>query len=131
MGNEKGFSMVELMIAAAIFAFGMLAIAAMSYTSVYLVNTSNHRFTATNLAGIVVEQARNQGQDWAQALDGQIKYFDSLGNEITDAANSTGVVFERRITVSPGIGNGIILRVNVRWRERGEEKNVVQSAIIF
>ena len=115
MGNQKGFSMVELMIAAAIFAFGMLAIAAMSYTSVYLVNTSNHRFTATNLAGIVIEQARNQGQAWAEALDGEIKYFDSLGNEITGTTDSTGIVFERRITTSPGIGNGIILRVNVRW----------------
>ncbi len=131
MKGSKGFSMIELMIAAAIFAFGMLAIAGMSYTSVYLVNTSNNRFTATNLAGIVIEEARNKGQAWAQSLDGQVSFFDSLGNEISDATNSSGVVFERRITVSPGIGNGVILRVNVKWIERGEEKNVVQSAIIF
>ncbi len=131
MKGSKGFSMIELMIAAAIFAFGMLAIAGMSYTSVYLVSSSNNRFTATNLAEDVIEKARNHGQAWAEALNGEEKYFDSLGNEIVGVNQNTGVVFLRKITTAPGLGGGTLMRVEVSWTERGEVKNVVQSAIIY
>ncbi len=129
MQSNKGFSMIELMIAAAIFAFGMLAIAGMSYTSVYLVNTSNNRFTATTLAQAVVEEARNHGQSWASAKDGETKFFDELGNEISGQVAS-GVVFTRQINTQV-LGTGVLMRVKVTWIERGEAKNVVQSAVIY
>jgi len=129
MQNNKGFSMIELMIAAAIFAFGMLAIAGMSYTSVYLVNASNNRFTATTLAQSVIEEARNHGQSWASAKDGEIKYFDELGNEVAGQVAS-GVVFTRQIDTQT-LGTGVLMRVRVTWTERGEAKNVIQSAVIY
>lgn len=130
MKNEKGFSMIELMIAAAIFAFAMLAIAGMSYTSVYLVNASNSRFTATTLAQSVIEQARNHGQAWADNLNGDVRYFDEVGNEIDNQSNQNGLVFTRIIRTQ-ALGTGTLMRVRVSWTERGEVKNVIQSAVIY
>ncbi len=130
MKGNKGFSMIELMIAAAIFAFAMLAIAGMSYTSVYLVNSSNSRFTATTLAQSIIEEARNQGQTWASNLNGEVKYFDEVGNEIDNQGNANGVVFRRSITTQT-LGTGTLIRVRVSWTERGEVKNVIQSAVIY
>ncbi|BBB33550.1 hypothetical protein TTHT_2114 [Thermotomaculum hydrothermale] len=130
MKSNRGFSMIELMIAAAIFAFAMLAIAGMSYTSVYLVSSSNSRFTATTLASSVIEQARNHGQAWASSLDGDVKYFDEVGNEIDSQGGQMGVVFRRTITTQT-LGTGTLMKVKVTWTERGEVKNVIQSAIIY
>ncbi len=130
MKGNKGFSMIELMIAAAIFAFAMLAIAGMSYTSVYLVNASNSRFTATTLAQSVIEVARNKGQSWVNNLNGEVKYFDEVGNEIDSQNTQNGVVFKREITTQ-SLGTGTLMRVKVSWTERGEVKNVVQSAVIY
>ena len=130
MSGNKGFSMIELMIAAAIFAFAMLAIAGMSYTSVYLVSASNSRFTATTLAQSVIEEARNKGQTWVNGLNGEVKYFDEVGNEISSQDNQSGIVFQRKITTQT-LGTGTLMRVRVSWTERGEVKNVVQSAVIY
>ncbi len=130
MRGNKGFSMIEVMIAAAIFAFAMLAIAGMSYTSVYLVSSSNSRFTATTLAQDVIEKARNHGKAWANNLDGDSRYFDEVGNEIDNQGNQNGVVFRRSITTQT-LGTGTLMRVKVSWTERGEVKNVVQSAVIY
>ena len=130
MRGNKGFSMIEVMIAAAIFAFAMLAIAGMSYTSVYLVSSSNSRFTATTLAQDVIEKARNHGQAWASALDGDSRYFDDVGNEIDNQGNQGGVIFRRKIRTQT-LGTGTLMRVKVSWTERGEVKNVIQSAVIY
>ncbi|GEM_PF-5805534 len=130
MKGNRGFSMIELMIAAAIFAFGMLAIAGMSYTSVYLVSSSNGRFAATTIAEEVIEQARNHDQSWILSKNGEETYFDEMGNQLQSDTSSTGIVFTRKISANSS-GNGVLVRVKVTWKERGEMKNVIQSALIF
>ncbi len=130
MRGQKGFSMIELMIAAAIFAFAMLAIAGMSYTSVYLVSSSNSRFTATTIAQNIIEEARNKGKTFAETLDGDVKCFDEVGNPVDCQNNQGGIVFTRTINTQTS-GQGVLLRVRVSWTERGEVKNVVQTAIIY
>lgn len=124
MKKEEGFSIIEVIIAAAIFAVGVLAIAGMQYTSFFSVGAGDRRVCATNLVEQSLEAARNQGisQFNSGSYTGD---YDSLGNAVP-ADYSTGVKFTRVVTVS-----GNIVTSTVSWNVKGEVKNVTSSTFLY
>lgn len=124
MKKQNGFSLIEVIIAATIFAIGMMALAGMQYTSVYSISAGDKRVAATNLMEQALEAARNQGVSTfdVNSYSGQ---YDSIGNLVDDSFDS-GIKFTRTITVS-----GNIVQAKVTWNIKGEEKNVTSSTFLY
>ncbi len=120
--QNRGFSLIEVLIAATIFSIGMLALVGLQYSSIYLTTTSNNRFIANNLVQQAMEHARAQGlsQFDPGAFDGEFDLQGQPANGDTDRS------FTRQVTVA---GNNI--RVRVSWQEKGEVKHVTASSLIF
>jgi len=123
MEKQKGFSLIEVIIAATIFAVGMLALAGLQYTSVYSIGAGDRRVTATNLVEQVLEAARNQGASNFKAGD-YSGDFDLLGNAYGD--ENSGLKFTRTVTVS-----GNTVNVDVSWNVKGEVKHVKASTFLY
>jgi type IV pilus assembly protein PilV len=121
--QSRGFSLLEVIIAATIFAVGMLALAGLQYTSVYSIGAGDRRVAATNLVEQVLEAARNQGISNFNAGD-YTGEFDVLGNAYGD--DGTGLKLVRVVTVS---GNSV--NVDVSWSVKGEIKHVKASTFLY
>lgn len=124
MKKQNGFSLIEVIIAAAIFAIGMIALAGMQYTSFYSVGAGDRRVIATNLVEQSLEAARNKGLMQFNLNDYSGDY-DSLGN-LVGADFSSGVKFTRAVTLS-----GNIVTSTVSWNVKGEVKNVTSSTFLY
>ena len=119
---QGGFSLIEVLIAATVFAVGMLALVGMQYTSIYLTTTSNNRFIANNLVQQVMEVARAEGQDTFSAAP----YTGTFDTQGKPATGDTDRRFTRQVAIA-----GNTLTVRVSWQEKGEVKHVTSSSLIF
>ncbi len=122
--SEKtlGFSLIEVMIAAAIFSFGMLALVGLQYSSINMASTSNNRFAATNLVQQVIERARADGMGQFNPSS-----FEGVYNQLGKPATGETIrVFNRTVTVS-----GNVLTVKVNWNEHAEVKHVTSSSFLY
>lgn len=61
INKDKGFSLIELLIAMSVMAIGMLAAASMQYSAVRNNTTGNTSTQATMLAKTTMEMLKNQG----------------------------------------------------------------------
>ncbi|MCO7468938.1 type IV pilus modification protein PilV [Stenotrophomonas maltophilia] len=61
--SQSGFSLIEVMVALLILAFGLLGFALLQTTSVRFVQSANYRTQATNLANDLIELMRAQRTD--------------------------------------------------------------------
>ena len=120
--GDSGFSLIEVLIAATVFAIGMLALVGMQYASIYLTTTSNNRFIANNLAQQVMEVARGEGQDTFSATT----YSGTFDPQGKPATGETDRRFIRQVSVT-----GNTLTVRVSWQEKGDTKHVTSSSLIF
>ena len=127
-GAEKGFSLIELMIAMCILALGMLATGSMQYSAVRNNTTGNICTQANMLARDKMEEligtleATKTEEDLALIVNGE-------DPSLIDADGNPGGIFKRRwfLTDPWGSAQSRLLTVEVEWTRRGRTRSVVIS----
>ncbi|RLE20073.1 MAG: hypothetical protein DRJ08_07475 [Acidobacteria bacterium] len=136
MDKEKGFSLIEVLIAATIFSIGLIALAGAQLVSIRSTQ-SNYNFTAaTSLVGQQLEDLHAVGS--AGLVNGSDGPLDMLGRTVEDYQNppdAANFIFNRTWTctpANPGTGNPSIVHVEVRWTEArtGANRMVSSDAVI-
>jgi len=117
--NTRGFSLIELMIAMAILAFGMLAAASMQYSAISN-NAKGNIYTQANmLAKIKLEYLKN--------LD--IHSDELAAGNYTDATpindhEQPGGIYSRQWTIADLGSQARTITVTVQWTRLGETRSV-------
>jgi prepilin-type N-terminal cleavage/methylation domain-containing protein len=136
METEKGFSLIEVLIAATIFSIGLIALAGAQLVSIRSTQ-SNYNFTmATSLVQQQIEDLHAGGS--AALVNGSDGPLDMLGRTAADYVNppdAANFLFNRTWTctpANPGTGNPCLVHVEVRWLEArtGNNRMVSSDAII-
>ena len=140
-GNQKGFSLIEILIAIAIFAFGILAVAAMQIKAIQGNSFAGGMTEATNIAQNKLEELIALPYDDAQLDDKSDDEDDGLdkptnnevlaagdvlipADEITGSPDYTQIINDGTRNyyvywnVSPG-AKSMTISVIVAWNERG------------
>lgn len=118
--SEKGFSLIELLIAMSVMALGMLAAASMQYSAVRNNTTGNTATQATMLAKSQLEMLKNQDIDSATLAVGD--YFDSSP---IDGNGNPGGIYNRSWRIDPLGTSARRVRVTVEWTKFGDSRRVV------
>lgn len=119
--NQNGFSLVELLIAMAILAFGMLAAASMQYSSIRN-NTKGNVYTQANmLAKAQLEALKSRDVD--DLVPGT--YSDA---EPLDENGEPGGIYNRSWSIANFGGQSRSLTVTVQWVRRGISDSVEISS---
>lgn len=105
--NEKGFTIIEVLIGLIILAFGLLAIAGMQVTSIKGNFFSRNMTEASILAQDRLEVLKNL--DWSHS---------DLSFGTHDEGQIPGTLFSRKYTVSQVSGTNMLnITVTVNWRD--------------
>jgi type IV pilus assembly protein PilV len=119
--DQNGFSLVELLIAMAILAFGMLAAASMQYSSIRN-NTKGNVYTQANmLAKAQLEALKSRDVD--DLVPGN--YSDA---EPLDENGEPGGIYNRTWNIANFGGQSRRLTVTVQWVKRGVSESVEISS---
>jgi len=119
--NENGFSLIEVLIAMAILAIGMLAAASMQYSAIRN-NTKGNIYTQANmLAKARLEALKNQDIDALVAGT----YSDS---STLDANGQAGGIYHRSWTITNFSDQARRIAVTVQWTKSGRTDHVVISS---
>jgi len=116
---QKGFSLIELLIAMSVLAFGMLAAASMQYSAVRNNTNGNVSTQAAMLANAQLEMLKNQDIDSAALAPGD--YSDPT--PIDENGNSGGI-YNRSWRIDPLGTSARRLRVTVQWTKFGGPRSV-------
>ena len=118
--NARGFTLIEILVALAIFSIGILAVAKMQIWNVNNNSNSNITTIATMMAREKLEWMKSQ--DLAAMTD---------SNEYgIDANGDPGGIFDRYCTVTPDGTDPINrLQVRVSWTRQGKAREVVLTTI--
>ena len=113
--KNRGFSLIEVMIAMAIFSIGVLAVGSMQLSTTKNNTTGNIMTEATMLARQKIEELKNLDRSALDTADG----------------NDTAGIYTREWVTDPVPGSSIAyqLIVTVRWTRRGPERSVVLQSI--
>ena len=118
-GNSKGFSLIELMIAMAILAFGMLAAASMQYSAISN-NTKGNIYTQANmLAKIKLEYLKNLDIGSDELMAGN--YNDPA---LIDDNEQPGGIYSRDWLIVDLGSQARTVTVTVQWTRLGETRSV-------
>lgn len=130
--NEKGFSMIEMMIALTILLTGLLAVAQMQITAIQGNNSANRLSMASTLGmdrlerliRLSFEHADLTGGDH-EAADNPINGYEVVWT-VTDTSSGGGTTED---TTSASEGSGGVsfksIKLTVKWTERGIPKQIV------
>ena len=120
--NAGGFSLIELIIAMAILAFGMLAAASMQYSAIKN-NTNGNIYTQANmLAKAKLEYLKNLDIDSAELMAKVDPYSDpTLINETEHA----GGIYWRQWWIQDLGTQARTITVRVEWTRLGDTRSVV------
>ena len=128
--NQKGFTLLEVVITFIIFTIGMLAVTRMQLTSIQGNNFSHSVNAGGILAARELEQLKNENYDLiVSSNDSTAKlHVNEMGQPAPDdelAFDVTWVVTGR--TISGTLGEGIYkeIAVTVRWRDTNEHSITV------
>jgi Tfp pilus assembly protein PilV len=116
LGDEKGFSLLEILIGLIFLAIGLLAMASLQITSIHGTSFSYHLNQATYLAQSGLEDLRNLPFEDAKLTAGRHRPED---------ATLAGTVFRRTYTVKDNATTAGTLKAiiyNVEWNDGGEHK---------
>jgi prepilin-type N-terminal cleavage/methylation domain-containing protein len=118
--GERGFTLIEVLIALLILMVGMAGILSLQLTSMKATSFSRHATEASSLAEDKVEELRTVPLNSVRFANG------------TDQVDSRGVadaegLFTRTWTIAPGIETTIV-NVSVSWTERGNEPYTISMA---
>ena len=121
--KDKGFSLIELLIAMSIMALGMLAAASMQYSAVRNNTTGNTATQATMLAKATLEMLKGQDIDSAELAVGD--YADSTR---VDASGNPGGIYNRNWRVDVLGASSRRISVTVEWTKFGSTRRVIVSS---
>ena len=122
-GNEKGFSLLELLIGISIFAVGILATTAMQWWSVRN-NTTGNVFTQANLlAQAQMETLKNQ--DFSALVAGTT----SDPNNPVDENGNAGGIYNRSWTIANYSAFSRQITVTVQWSRIEGSRSVVLTSL--
>ena len=118
--GERGFTLIEVLIALLVLMVGMAGILSLQLTSMKATSFSRHATEASSLAEDKVEELRTVPLNSVRFANG------------TDQVDSRGVadaegLFTRTWTIAPGIETTIV-NVSVSWTERGNEPYTISMA---
>jgi prepilin-type N-terminal cleavage/methylation domain-containing protein len=118
--KEKGFSLIETLIAMSVLAFGMLAAASMQYSTVRNNTTGNTSTQANSLAKAQLEMLKNQ--DIASTALAVGDYVDPA---LIDANGNPGGIYKRSWRIDPLGTSARRIRVIVEWTKFGRSRQVI------
>jgi prepilin-type N-terminal cleavage/methylation domain-containing protein len=117
--EQKGFSLIELLIAMSILALGMLAAASMQYSAVRNNTTGNVSTQATMLAKSQLEMLKNKDIDSAALAPG-----DYSAPTPIDGNGNPGGIFNRSWRIDSLGTSARRIRVTVQWTKFGGPRRV-------
>lgn len=122
--NERGLSLIEIVIAVGIFSIGILAVAQLQMWNVRNNTTGNITTMATMLA-------RQQMETLKAEADVTTLSSDADPNNPIGADGNPGGMFTRTWAVSNPLGGSTSrqLTVTVGWNRRGQNRSVVLTSI--
>ena len=120
-GNSKGFSLIELLIAMAVLAFGMLAAASMQYSAIRN-NTKGNIYTQANmLAKTKLEYLKNLDIGSDELLASTDPYSDPT---LIDDNELPGGIYSREWLIQDLGSQARTITVTVHWTRLGETRSV-------
>lgn len=132
--NERGFSLVEALMAFALLSFGILAIAGTSGVVMDKNEDSRKKSIAITLAQDKIEYIKGLGQAWlldgADGLDSPDlisgTWTANPGGETVDSQGNaavSGSTYDRAWTISPVAGSNFLyeVTVNMSWEDKGTQ----------
>jgi type IV pilus assembly protein PilV len=117
---QKGFSLIELLIAMSVLAIGMLAAASMQYSAVRNNTSGNVSTQAAMLAKAQLEMLKNQDIDSAALAPGD--YSDPTP---MDENGNPGGIYNRFWRIDSLGTSARRIRVTVQWTKFGGPRSVV------
>jgi prepilin-type N-terminal cleavage/methylation domain-containing protein len=124
---NHGFTLIEVLIAIAVFSVGILAVASMQLVNTQNNTTANIMTQATMLARAQMEQLANS--DIAASADLTPGTHADPNNPI-DENGAAGGIYTRTWTVAAGSGpSSREIEVRVNWNRRGQNRTVVLTTI--
>jgi type IV pilus assembly protein PilV len=113
--ESRGFSLIEVLIAMAIFSIGILAVGSMQLSTSKNNTTGNELTGATMLARQKIEELKTLDPDDLGSADG----------------NDTVGIYDRGWVTDPisGSSSAYKLIVTVKWSRRGPERQIVLQSI--
>ena len=121
--EEKGFSLIELLIAMSVMAIGMLAAASMQYSAVRNNTQGNVSTQASMLAKAQLEMLKNQSIGSDDLLPG-----DYTDPSPIDENGNPGGIYNRSWRIDPLGSAARRIRVTVEWTRFGESRSVVMRS---
>jgi prepilin-type N-terminal cleavage/methylation domain-containing protein len=123
LGGAKGFTLIETLIAMAIFSIGILAVGSMQIWSVRNNTTGNITTQATQLA-------RAQMEELKSVSDATTLTSGSDPNNPVDEDGNAGGIYNSTWAVAAGPGtNSREITVTVSWSRRSQNRSVVLTSI--
>ena len=122
-GNEKGFSLLELLIGISIFALGILATTTMQWWSVRN-NTTGNVFTQANMLALTqLETLKNR--DFSALVAGN---FNDPNNPVDENGNAGGI-YNRSWTIANYSAFSRQITVTIQWTRIGGTRSVVLTSL--
>jgi type IV pilus assembly protein PilV len=118
--KENGFSLIEMLIAMSILAFGMLAAASMQYSTVRNNTTGNTSTQANSLAKAQLEMLKNQ-----EIGSTALAVGDYVDPSPVDAGGNPGGIYNRSWRIDPLGTSARRIRVTVEWTKFGSTRRVI------
>lgn len=121
--ENNGFTLIEVLIAIAVFSIGILAVASMQLFNTKNNTTGNIMTQATMLARAQIEQLKNAADVTTLANGSDPSLIDENG--------APGGIFARSWTVTNPLGGNATrqIQVTVNWNRRGQNRSVVLTTI--